>query len=88
VAILIAAFAVFVIGAIVHSQKRQKATGPEGMLGKAAIAKTPLNPTGTVLAEGELWAAIAEEESIKPGEEVIITKVEQLKLSVTRKNIG
>lgn len=87
VAILITAFAVFVIGAIVHSQKRRKATGPEGMLGKIAIAKTPLAPTGTVLAEGELWAAVAEEESIKLGEEVIITKVEQLKLSVTRKNI-
>jgi membrane-bound serine protease (ClpP class) len=87
VAILITAFAVFVIGAIVHSQKRRKATGPEGMLGKTAVAKTLLAPTGTVLAEGELWAAVAEEESIKLGEEVIITKVEQLKLSVTRKNI-
>ncbi|MBA7503377.1 hypothetical protein ES706_01985 [subsurface metagenome] len=86
VTIAIAAFAIFVIGAIIRGQKRRKATGAEGMIGKIAIAKTPLDPTGTVLAEGELWAAIAEEGKIAPREEVIITKVEELKLRVTKKS--
>jgi membrane-bound serine protease (ClpP class) len=81
----IAAFAIFVIGAIVRGQKRRKATGAEGMIGKVAIAKTPLAPTGTVLAEGELWTAIAQGGKIEPREEVIITKVEELKLWVTKK---
>jgi len=33
-----------------------------------------------------LWTAIAEDSTIEPGEEVIITKVEGLKLWVTKKS--
>jgi len=79
------AFAVFVVGAIIRGQRRRKATGAEGMIGEKAIAKTPLDPTGTVLAQGELWTAASEGGKVAPGEEVIITKVEQLKLWVTKK---
>jgi len=80
-----AAFAIFVLGAIIRGQRRRKATGAEGMVGEIAIAKTPLDPTGTVLAEGELWTATSENGPVAPGEQVIITKVEQLKLWVKRK---
>ena len=41
---------------------------------------------GTVLAEGELWTAIAEDSTIDAGEEVIITRTEGLRLWVTRKS--
>jgi membrane-bound serine protease (ClpP class) len=82
----IAAFAIFVIGAIIRGQRRRKATGAEGMIGEVAIAKTPLDPTGTVLAQGELWTAASEGGKVAPGEEVIITKVEALKLWVTKKS--
>lgn len=85
VTIGIAAFGIFVIGAIVRGQKRRKTTGAEGMIGKLAIAKTPLDPTGTVLAQGELWTAVAEGDKIRPGEEVIVDKIEELKLWVKRK---
>jgi membrane-bound serine protease (ClpP class) len=85
VAVGFSAFAVFVVGAIVRGQRRRKATGAEGMIGEKAIAKTPLDPTGTVLAQGELWTAASEGGKIAPGEEVIITKVEALKLWVTKK---
>ena len=81
-----AAFSIFVIGAIIRGQRRRKATGAEGMIGKTAIAKTPLDPTGTVQSEGELWTAITESDKIAPGEEVVISKVETLKLWVTRKS--
>ena len=80
-----AAFAVFVLGAIIRGQRQRKATGAEGMIGETAIAKTPLNPTGTVLAEGELWTATSENGPVAPGEQVIITKVEQLRLRVRKK---
>ena len=82
----IAAFGIFVIGAIIRGQRRRKATGPEGMVGRLAIARTPLDPTGTVLAEGELWTAIAEGGKIEPREKVVITKVEELKLWVAKKS--
>jgi len=85
VTIAIAAFCIFVIGAIIRGQRRRKATGAEGMIGKIAIAKTPLDPTGTVQSEGELWTAVTEGTKIAPGEEVIINKVETLKLWVTKK---
>jgi len=80
------AFAVFVVGAIIRGQRRRKATGAEGMIGTIAIAKTPLDPTGTVLTQGELWTAASEGGRVAPGEEVIITKVEALKLWVAKKS--
>jgi len=82
----IAVFCLFVIGAIIRGQRRAKATGAEGMIGKLAIAKTPLTPEGKVLAEGELWTARTEGDRIARGEEVIISKVEGLKLRVRRKS--
>jgi len=82
----ITAFAVFVIGAIIRGQRRRKVTGAEGMIGTIAIAKTALAPTGTVLAEGELWTAASEGGRVAPGEEVIISKVKGLKLWVAKKS--
>jgi len=81
----ITAFAIFVIGAIIRGQMRRKTTGAEGMIGEIAIAKSPLDPTGTVLAQGELWTATLEGGRVAPGEEVIIAKVEGLKLWVKKK---
>ena len=79
------AFVVFIVYAIVKGQRRKLSAGVEEMVGKEAVVQTTINPKGTVLAEGELWTAIAEGSKIEPGEEVIITKVEGLKLWVTKK---
>ena len=80
------AFSVFVLGAIIRGQRRQKSTGREGMLGKTAIVRSPLEPRGTVLAEGELWTAVVEEEQpVPPGEEVVIVSVDHMQLRVRRK---
>ena len=76
---------IFVIGAIIRGHRRRKATGAEGMIGEVAVARTPLGPDGTVLAKGELWTAATEGEKVERGEEVIITKVEGLKLWVIKK---
>lgn len=80
-----ACFLIFVIGAIIRGQRRRKATGAEGMIGGVAVARTPLDPMGKVLAKGELWIAATEGEKVERGEEVIITKVEGLKLWVIKK---
>jgi len=79
------AFVIFVIYAIIKGQQRKLTAGVEEMIGKEAVVQTALNPKGTVLAEGELWTAIAGSDKIEPGEEVIITKVAGLKLWVTKK---
>ncbi|MEE8619618.1 MAG: NfeD family protein [Dehalococcoidia bacterium] len=84
--VLAVAFIIFVIYAIVKGQRRKLSAGIEDMIGKEAVVQTALNPKGTVLAEGELWTAIAEDSKIEPGEEVTITKVQGLKLWVTKKS--
>ena len=81
-----AAFIIFIIYAIVKGQRRKLSAGVEEMIGKEAVVRTALKPKGTVLAEGELWTAIAEDSTIEPGEEVIITRAEGLKLWVTKKS--
>ena len=84
VAIGAGAFSVFVLGAIIRGQRRRKATGTEGMIGRTALARTPLEPDGTVVAEGELWSARIVGEHVLPGDEVTIIGVDGLKLRVQK----
>ena len=87
--VLIAVFIVAFIALIVHrgirAHRRQAATGREDLVGKTAEAKTALKPKGVVTVEGERWTAISEAGGVKPGEEVIIARVDGLKLYVTKK---
>jgi membrane-bound serine protease (ClpP class) len=85
VIIVVTAVFAFVIGAIIRSQRRRPATGKEGLVGKVAVAHTVLDPTGMIFVEGELWTATSEAGRIEAGEEVVVTKVEGLKLRVTKK---
>jgi membrane-bound ClpP family serine protease len=75
-----------VIYAIIQGQRRKLTAGVEDMVGKIAVAQTSLNPKGMVRAEGEIWAAVSEGGKIEPDEEVIITKVEGLRLLVAKKS--
>ncbi len=88
VIVVVVAVFVFVIGAIIRAHRRRPQTGREGLVGKVAAAHTVLDPTGMVLVEGELWTATSEAGRIEAGEEVIVTKVEGLKLKVTKKQTG
>jgi len=85
VAIIVAAIFAFVITRIVRAHRRQAYTGREELVGKTAVAKSALDPEGIVLFKGERWTAVAEKGKVKSGEEVTITKVDGLKLYVTRK---
>ena len=88
VVILIASFFAFVIQRIVRIHRRQAATGWEELIGKTAVVKAALEPEGEVFFKGELWTAVAEKGRAKPGEEVIINKVDGLTLYVTKKPKG
>ncbi len=85
VTIVLAAFIAFIVGAVVRGQRRRVATGAEGLVGRAAVAKTSLEPKGKVLVDGELWKAELDGGKAEPGDEVTITRVEGLKLFVTRR---
>jgi membrane-bound serine protease (ClpP class) len=88
VVMVISAIFVFVVGAIIRSQRRRPATGREGLLGKTAVVHTALDPTGMVYVEGALWTARTDGDRIDPGEEAVVTKVEGLKLRVAKKQQG
>ncbi|MCK5428261.1 MAG: nodulation protein NfeD, partial [Anaerolineales bacterium] len=84
VATSLSLFFLFVITAIIRAHRRQPATGAEGMLNELAVAKTVLNPVGTVFLHGENWNAISDGGKIEEGQEVKVTKVEGLKLRVKK----
>lgn len=85
VTILAVAFIIFVIFAIIKGQRRKLSAGIEDMIGKTAKTHTELSPSGTVVAEGELWKAITKDGFIEADTEVIITGVHGLTLQVTKK---
>ena len=84
-AIVVAVLVGLVIWAIVRGQLRKVTTGAEALIGRVAVAQTGLNPKGMVLVEGEHWTAKLDSGKVEPGEEVIVTEIEGLKLVVTKK---
>ena len=85
VAICIIAFFVFVINRGIRAHRRQASAGREDLIGKIAEVRIALKPKGIVFIQGERWTAISETGWVKPEEEVIITKVDGLKLYVIKK---
>jgi len=88
ISVLFAAFLAFVINRIVAAHKRQATTGREELLGKTAVVRTPLEPEGKVLYEGEIWTAVLDQGRAEPKEEVTIKNFYGLKLYVVKKNKG
>jgi membrane-bound serine protease (ClpP class) len=84
IAIAIAAFLAVAITWGIRAHRREILAGREELLGKIAEVKTVMNPKGKVLIQGELWTAILEAGRAVPGDEVVITKVDHLRLSVTK----
>ena len=82
---VVAFVAVAVIWGI-RAHRRQVAAGREELIGKTAEVKVALKPKGMVFVEGEQWTAVSETGRVSSGEEVIITKVDGLKLWVTKKD--
>ncbi|MBA7473707.1 hypothetical protein ES707_09050 [subsurface metagenome] len=85
VAICIIAFLAFAINRGIRAHRHQASAGREDLIGKTAEVKIALEPKGVVSIQGERWTAISETGWVKPEEEVIITRVDGLKLYVIKK---
>ena len=85
VIIVTIALTVFVVWLSIRAHRHQALAGREELIGKTAEVLTVMEPKGTVFIQGERWTAISESDRIGPGEEVIITKVNGLKMWVIRK---
>jgi membrane-bound serine protease (ClpP class) len=89
ITLVVIIFVTFLVIAVVwgiRAHRNRIAAGREELVGKLATVEIALEPKGVVLVEGERWTAIIEDGKAEPVEEVIITKVEGLRLIVTRKN--
>jgi membrane-bound serine protease (ClpP class) len=78
-----AAFFLFLVGKGLTAQKRRVRSGQEALIGGRGIARTPIDPRGTVFIEGTHWSAVSDE-PIASGEPVIVVHVEDLLLKVRR----
>ena len=85
IAILVIGFLALVIYWSIKAHQKKVSAGREELIGRTAVVETALAPRGIVLVEGERWTAVTEGDRAEPEEEVIITKVEGLKLKVTNK---
>ena len=85
VAVGIIAFFALAINRGIRAHRHQVSAGREDLIGKTAEVKIALKPKGVIFVQGERWTAISETGWVKPDEEVIITKVDGLKLYVTKK---
>lgn len=87
VIIIIAVIAFIIFAAVwsVRAHRNRVSAGKEDLVGGTAAVEVALDPKGIVLIEGERWTAILDDGRAEPGEDVIITSVQGLKLLVRKK---
>lgn len=83
-AALTVTFFFFVVGAAIRLRSVPVITGIKPILGASGVARTQLNPQGTILVKSEEWTAIAEDAPIQPGETVEVLSADGLTLHVKR----
>lgn len=79
-----ALFFLFVIGMALRAQRRKPASGVEAMIGEKAVALGPIDLTGTVKLQGEIWNAESLSGRINKGETVLVREIRNLILYVER----
>jgi membrane-bound serine protease (ClpP class) len=83
-ALFSALFFTLIIGAAVRSRNVPVITGIAPYMGAGGVARTLLNPQGTVLVKSEEWTAVAEDPPIQPGERIQVISADGLTLRVRR----
>ena len=78
----------FVLVNILRIRSMPALVGIESAVGRSAVARSVLDPTGFVVIDGEHWSAESEDGTVQPGETVVITEVRGLKLKVKRQPEG
>ncbi len=81
-AVVVAFFVFSIVNSMIRARRLPAALGTYNLVGRRAIARTPLEPTGTVFINGERWSATSTSRFIEEGEPVLITGVTGNKLQV------
>lgn len=66
-----------------RSSRLKAISGSEGLIGAKGVAKTELDPEGSVLIHGEIWNAECDEK-IEDGETVVVESLDGLKMKVKK----
>lgn len=74
----------FVLLNIVRIRRMPAQVGVETVLGRSAVARSSLDPSGYVMLDGEYWSAESEDGTVQPGERVVVTEITGLKLKVKK----
>jgi len=81
-AAVIGVFFLSTINALLRARRQPVALGPQLLVGRRAVARSPLDPGGIVFLEGERWTATSTEGRIEEGETVEILGVDGIRLRV------
>ncbi|HEY7204904.1 MAG TPA: nodulation protein NfeD [Methylomirabilota bacterium] len=79
-----AALVFFAVSMGIRALYRPSVAGPSAMVGRRGVVRTPLEPEGQVLIDGELWRAVSPETAVGAGEAVQVTAIDGLTLEVRR----
>jgi len=81
----IAAITIFLMTIAIKARRNKVVTGQEALIGEIGVVEAPLTPAGKVFVHGELWDAVAPT-TIETGRNVVVRKVQDLKLYVEPQN--
>ena len=82
VGIPVAVISLLFLWALVKGFRGRVVTGREGLIGKIAVARSPVNDNGgRVFVHGELWNAVSDD-PVESGQRVRVVRVENLTLFV------
>jgi membrane-bound serine protease (ClpP class) len=84
ISIFIGMFFFSVMSAMLRTRRAPAYMGAQALVGRVAVARTPLDPEGLVFFEGARWRATAEDAPVQEGERVRVTSVKGLRLTVRK----
>jgi membrane-bound serine protease (ClpP class) len=81
-------FFFFIAGSVWKGRNRPVVTGDNAIVGHTGIARTALNPEGLVRVQGELWQARTQGPPIEAGEQIVVTAIDGIRLTVRAQSAG
>lgn len=77
-------FFTFIVAKAIGAQRLKPSWGAESLIGRQALVRTELNPSGTVVVQGERWQAELQDgtATVLPGEYVVVVDRHGFKLLV------
>jgi membrane-bound serine protease (ClpP class) len=81
---VLAAFFMMVMGALIRSRRAPAYTGAQAMVGKHAVARSAIDPEGVVFLDGARWRAVVEGDPVREGDQVVVTDIQGLTLTVKK----